>query len=96
MELLSWLALVLLTLFGYSAGAVFGRKTKGYDSEEDPSPSLLDTLTVVVLWIGAIVSRLTMLGRWAALGIWFAVALIFAFALSWVQTRPDKDKALTQ
>lgn len=96
MELLSWLVLIFVTLFGYSAGAVFGKKTKRSSSGEEPSPSLLDTLAVVVLWIGAVVSRVTMLGRWEALGIWFVAALSVAFLLSLVQRKQDQGKAITQ
>ncbi len=96
MELLSWLALIFLTLFGYSAGAVFGGRMNRRSRGADPSPSLLDTFMVPGLWIGAIVSRLTILGRWTALFVWFLAALGTAFVLSLVQTQTDDDKAITQ
>jgi len=40
---LSWLALIFLTLGGYSAGAVLGSRTKSGGHKGDPSPALLDT-----------------------------------------------------
>ncbi len=42
-DLLSWLALIFLTLAGYSAGAVLSSRTRSGEHKRDPSPSLLDT-----------------------------------------------------
>ena len=68
MDLVSWLALIFLTLSGYSAGAVLGSRTKVGGHRDDPSPSLLDTMIVVVVWIGGIVSRLVGVKVWPAIG----------------------------
>jgi hypothetical protein len=65
------IALVLLTLVGYSVGAVMG------SGNHVATPKPLDLGLIVVLWIGALFSR-TIVGKWAAVGIWFAVAVVLA------------------
>ena len=61
-----------------------------------PGPLDPQTLAIVLLWIAAVISRLTILERWAAVGVWFAAALVTAFLLSWAQPQEQEDKALTQ
>jgi hypothetical protein len=75
MEFVSGLALALLTLVGYSIGAVVGAK------DRSPTPQLLDLFVVVVLWISALGSR-SAFGRWAAIGVWLAVGGLLSFVLS--------------
>jgi hypothetical protein len=43
MNILGWLALIFLTLAGYSAGAVIGFRTNAKMKKSEPFPSLLDT-----------------------------------------------------
>ena len=94
--ILSWLALIFLTLAGYSAGAVLGSRTRTGGQKDEPSPSLLDTMMVVVLWIGGIASRLTGVKPWSAVGIWLVIALAVAFVLNRVQAQPSEGKPLPQ
>ncbi len=69
MHLVSGLALVLLSLVGYSAGAVgAGRKRKAL-------PGLLDIVVVVAIWAAALATR-SSLGRWLAVGVWLVVGLV--------------------
>ena len=96
MGILSWLALIFLTLFGYSAGAVIGGRTRRGRQAGEPSPSMADTLAVVVLWIGAVVSRVNLMKRWTAVGFWFVVALGTAFIMNLVQRRAEEGKSITQ
>ncbi len=63
MEFLHGLALVLLTLVGYSSGSVLGGRGRKI------SPGLLDIAIVLMLWAGALVSRGGM-GRWLAILVW--------------------------
>ena len=95
-ELFSWLALIFLTLTGYSAGAVLGLKTQAKGPKRAFSPSLLDTMMVVVLWIGGIISRLAGLGKWSTVGIGVAVALLVAFILSFIQRQLEECHPLPQ
>ena len=75
MNFLSGLALVLLTLVGYSTGAVTGGRNKTV------APELLDLVVVVVLWALALASRLS-LGRWAAIGVWLIGGGLVSFVLA--------------
>lgn len=96
MHLVSWLVLIFLTLSGYSAGAVLGSRIRGGGHRYDSSPSLLDTIIVVVLWIGGITSRLIGVAVWSAVGMWLGIALVVALILSQVQSEPSKSKPLPQ
>ncbi len=95
-NILSWLALIFLTLAGYSAGAVLGSRTRSDGHKGDPSSSVLDTAMVVVLWLGGIASRLKGINLWSAIGIWVFVALVVAFVLNRMQRQPDESKPLPQ
>ena len=75
MGFISGLALVLLTLVGYSSGSVLGATGR------DPTPRILDLLVVIVLWIAALATRST-LGKWGAIAIWLVIGLIVGMALA--------------
>ena len=75
MNFLSRLALILLTLVGYSTGAVIGGRNKTV------APKLLDLVVVVVLWALALASR-PFLGRWAAIGMWLIGGGLVSFVLA--------------
>ena len=66
MHFVSGLALVLLTLVGYSSGAVVAGRGR------QVAPGLLDLGVVVVLWAVALGTH-SMLGKWLAILIWLAV-----------------------
>ena len=95
-EIFSWLALIFLTLAGYSAGAVLGSRSKAGGHRGDPSPSLLDTIMVIVLWIGGVASRLAGIRAWSVVGIWLIIALAVAFMMNRVQPQPSEGKPLPQ
>lgn len=78
MELVSGIALVLLTLTGYSAGAALGARGRM------PVPGLLDLLVIVLLWGGALSSR-TALGRWPAIGVWVLAGLLVGLILAHIR-----------
>lgn len=78
MEFVSGLALVLLTLVGYSSGAVLGARRR------TPAPGLVDLLVVLILWAGALVTR-PWLGRWPALAVWLAAGLLVGAVLAYVR-----------
>lgn len=75
MNFFSGLALILLTLVGYSTGAVIGGRNKM------AAPELLDLVVVVVLWALALASRPS-LGRWAAIGVWLVGGGLVSFVLA--------------
>ena len=75
MEVIAGLALVLLTLVGYSSGSVIGA------SGRTPAPRILDLLTVVVLWIAALATR-SALGKWGAIVVWLVIGLVVGMVLA--------------
>jgi hypothetical protein len=85
MDFLSGLALVFLTLTGFSAGAVIGAR------DRSPTPRLLDLTVVVVLWITALPFR-SALGKWAAIGVWLVAAALVSFVLSIVRRNKMPSK----
>jgi hypothetical protein len=75
MEFISGVALVLLTLVGYSSGSVLGATGR------DPTPRILDLLVVIVLWTAALTTRST-LGKWSAIVIWLVIGLVLGMVLA--------------
>lgn len=79
MGFLSALALVMLTLVGYSSGmTLIGR-------DKDIQPLIWDLLIVTVLWVAAFVLRETIGEGWSLL-VWFAAAFVIAASLTAVRT----------
>ena len=78
MEFLSGLALVLLTLVGYSSGSVLGAKGR------TAVPSILDLIVVVVLWVVALAAR-SVLGKWNSIVIWLVIGLCLGAILARVR-----------
>ncbi len=74
LDVVSWLALIFLTLFGYSVGAVLGAQGSG---KGEPDAGLLDVVGVLLVWIGAVVTRLTLISdKWLAIGVWLVLAIV--------------------
>jgi len=79
---MNWIALVVLTLVGYSTGAALGGRGRIV------FPSLLDLGWIVALWIAALLSHSyvgSYLGRWPTGCAWLIVSGLFAFV--WTRTR---------
>ncbi len=95
MEFLSWLALILLTLVGYSAGAVLALWTRLKEQVRVTDPSLLDTAAVILLWVTVVLVRQAGVGRWWALLLGLGIGLIIGFVMTWLQPHRGKGKSLT-
>jgi len=78
METLSFIVLIFLSLVGYSGGAA-GKAGK----LADVKPQLVDLIIVLLIWAGAIYSRITFdLNKWLLILIWiFLSALIGIIAV---------------
>ncbi len=74
MEIIAGIALVLLTLVGYSSGSVLG--AEGHT----PMPRILDLFVVIFLWIAALATR-SALGKWSAIVIWLVIGLVLGMVL---------------
>lgn len=72
MEALSYIVLVLLSLVGYSGGAT-GRAGKSTDLK----PVALDLILVILIWAGAVYSRLTLdFNKWLMILVWIAASAV--------------------
>jgi len=74
MEFMSGLVTVLLTMAGYSIGAVLAGK------DQSPAPKLLDLGALTVLWVFIFLVR-PALGHWLAVGVTLIVSGVVSFAL---------------
>jgi hypothetical protein len=79
-EVIAAIALVLLTLVGYSSGSVIGATGR------TPAPRILDLLAVIVLWIAALATR-SALGKWSAIIIWLVFGLVLGMVLARIRIR---------
>lgn len=72
MEPFSFIALLLLSLVGYSVGAV-GKAGKFVELK----PQIIDLILVVLIWAGAIYSRINLnLNKWILIIIWIILGII--------------------
>ena len=78
MEILSAIALILLTLVGYSGGSVLAAGPR------KAAPGVLDLFLNLVLWVGALMTR-TDLGRWLAVLVWIGVGLLVGAIITFVR-----------
>lgn len=90
MNFLSSLALVLLTLVGYSSGRVLARY------KNKIAPGVFDILIITILWVGALMTRLD-LGRWLAILVWLMIGGITGFFVSVIirDGQPTERSVLT-
>ncbi len=78
MDFITGLALVLLTLVGYSSGSVLGAKRR------TAVPGIADLVVIVLMWMAALATR-NALGKWSAIGTWLVVGLVLGAVLAWAR-----------
>jgi len=85
------LALLLVTLAGFSTGAALGHRAKRASRSDVPHPGLPDFAAILLCWSGVFISLISGFeaGRTAAL--WTVTGLIIAFALHRLQKRTPDD-----
>lgn len=72
METTSLIVLIILPFVGYSGGAV-GKAGKFVDLK----PQIIDLILVVIIWAGAIYSRITFdLNKWLLILMWIILSII--------------------
>jgi hypothetical protein len=72
MQTLSFIVLILLSLVGYSGGAA-GKAGKSADLK----PQIIDLILVVIIWGGAIYSRISFdLDKWFLILIWVILSIV--------------------
>jgi len=88
MEIISFIVLILLSLIGYSAGAV-SRSGKFVELK----PQIFDLILVVTIWIRAITSRIILgLNKWFLILIWVILSIIIGILAVWPR-RLSEEKA---
>jgi hypothetical protein len=90
LEALSFIVLVLLSLVGYSAGAA-GRAGKGADLK----PALIDLFLVLLIWGGAVFSRLSYdFNKLLLILVWVLISAAIGMVSVSLRrlTRPEKPK----
>lgn len=75
MDVIRGLALILLTLVGYSSGSALGARGR------TPVPGILDLLAIVALWTAALATQ-NALGKWLAVGVWLVIGLLVGWILA--------------
>lgn len=94
MAFLFWLALVLITLTCYSAGAVLALWVQSKKREQKTDPSLLDVAMVILMWGIMTVVWIADLSKWSV-----PLVLLIAFGcgalLAWLQPRSKSSTSLT-
>ena len=86
MNTLSFIALILLSLVGYSGGAA-GRAGKNVDLK----PKIIDLVLVAVIWAGAIYSRITQdLDKWLLILIWLILSIILSVIAVSLRKLPEE------
>ncbi len=79
METFSFIVLILLSLVGYSGGAVGKAGKFAY-----LKPQIIDLILVVIIWIGAITSRVIFgLNKWLLILIWVVIGIIIGILAVW-------------
>ena len=93
METFTFIALILLSLVGYSSGAV----TKAGKLVE-LKPIIIDLMLVVFIWLGAVYSRVKFdWDKWVVILVWIALAYLVGFMSVWprklAQEKPSSRAA---
>lgn len=89
MEAISFIGLVLLSLVGYSAGAVsrVGKATQ-------LKPQIIDLVLITVIWIGAICSRVALdFNKWLLILVWLILGYLVGALAVWLRKVPEETVA---
>ena len=86
MEFISFIIIILLSSVGYCFGTV-GKAGKSVQ----PKPQMLDLALVVLIWAGAVYSRITLdLNKWILILIWLTIAVIIGMLAAWFRKFPEE------
>lgn len=85
MEVLSLVALILLSLVAYSVGASSQAR-----SAADLKPQIIDLLLVLMIWGGAVYSRISVdINRWLLLLIWISIGFLIGSSVALSRKGPQ-------
>jgi hypothetical protein len=79
MGIVSFLALILFSLIGYSAGASI-KSGKSIELK----PQLIDLIFVAIIWVGAIYSRASFsVNKWLMILLWLILGIAVGYLVVW-------------
>ena len=86
MEIISFVVLILLSLVGYSIGAV-GKAGKSVQLK----PQVIDLILISCIWTGAILSRIALdLNKWFVVLVWIMLSILIAITAVWRRKLPKE------
>lgn len=86
MEVISFVALILLSLVGYSSGAV-GKAGKSVELK----PQVIDLILVLVIWAGAAYFRIAFdLNKWLMILVWVVLSSGIGVLAIWPRQFPEE------
>jgi hypothetical protein len=89
MNTLSFIVLILLSLVGYSSGAILKR---GKASEI--RPRIFDLVVILATWSGAIYSRLTLsINKWLLIAIWLGISFVLGIVICSFRKTENRKKS---
>lgn len=92
MEIISFIVLILLPLVGYSAGAV-SKSGKLVELK----PQIIDLILVVIIWIGAITSRIVLdLNKWLLILVWIILSISIGILAIWPRKLSEEKAPSTK
>jgi NADH:ubiquinone oxidoreductase subunit 3 (subunit A) len=92
METLSYVALILLSLVGYSGGVV-GKAGKSVEIK----PQIVDLFLLLLLWTTGITSKLTFaLNKWILILLWIVVAILLGMCRAFFGKKAKRSSSATE
>lgn len=86
METVSYIVLILLSLVGYSAGAV-GKARKSVELK----PQIIDLILISAIWAGAIYSRIVLdFNKWLVILAWVILSSLIGILSIWPRILPEE------
>jgi hypothetical protein len=91
METISYIVLILLSLVGYSAGAV-GKAGKSVQLK----PQIIDLILISVIWAGAIYSRVVFdFNKWLMILVWVVLGILIGVLAIWPRKLPEERVSIS-
>lgn len=92
MEIISFMVLILLSLVGYSVGAV-GKAGKSVQLK----PQIIDLILISVIWAGAIYSRVGFdFNKWLMILVWVVLGILIGVLAIWPRKLPEEKVSISK
>jgi hypothetical protein len=92
MEILGYIALILLTLVGYSGGVV-GKAGRSVVIK----PQVIDLFLILILWVAGFASKLTVaLNKWLLVFLWVIFAILVGICRAFLRKKAKDTKSVPE